>query len=145
MCQHDRSNWFAVAIILHFFKTSQIFTPHMGYYNIIKFPTRITAKVITLKHSLINAVLLIVTEWPTLMPSLTSLTFYFPTSWAQKVNFFFSHYSCTSCQPQKECLSFFVSHIPHWHGQDSFCLPPGSATLALNKATCSYELPVSTV
>jgi hypothetical protein len=47
MCQHDWSNWRAVATILHFLKTSQIFTPHTGYYNIIKFPmTRITAKVI---------------------------------------------------------------------------------------------------
>lgn len=62
VCQHDQSNWRAVAIIFHFLKTSQIFTPRTGYYNIIKFPTRITAKVITLKHSLINAVLLIVTE-----------------------------------------------------------------------------------
>ena len=91
-----------------------------------------------------DAVLLIITEWPTLMPSLTSLTFHFLTSHEPQSWSFFPppppHNSCTSCEPQKECFCFFVPHIPHWHVQDSFCLPPGSATLALNKATCSYKL-----
>jgi len=110
LCQHDRSNWRAVAIILHFLKTSQIFTPYTGCYNIIKFPTtRITAKVITLKHSLINAVLLIVTEWPTLMPSLTSLTIYFPTS----------------CEPKRWTsffLSLFMYRLSTWKGSVSLFL-----------------------
>jgi len=86
-------------------------------------------------------VLLIITEWPTLMPSLTSLTFHFPTSREPKRrSFFFLTIHVPPVNLPKECFYFFVPHIPHWHGQDSFCLPPGWATLALNKATSSYEL-----
>lgn len=58
-----------------------------------------------------DAVLLIITEWPTSMSSLTSLIFYFPNSHEpRKVNLLFSHFSCPSCKPQKEFLFLCVSH-----------------------------------
>jgi hypothetical protein len=97
---------------------------------------------LVLPHGFISkdAVLLIIIEWPMSMSSLTSLTLHFPTSREPNRVIFFSLYSCTACQPQMECFCFFVPYILHWHGQDSFCFPPGSATLVLNKATCSYEM-----
>jgi hypothetical protein len=90
-----------------------------------------------------DAVLVIMIEWHRAMSSLNSLTFHFPISCELKMGDLFSHFSCPSCQFQRECFCFFVPHIFHWHEPDSFCLTPGSATSALNEAICCYEMYVT--
>lgn len=57
-----------------------------------------------------DAVLLIITEWPTIMPSLTSLTFHFPTSHEPKRwSFFFSIHVPSVNLKRRVSVSLFLT------------------------------------